>query len=389
MLGLSQWSGFIVHRLKAWIHDIDSSYSCVYCWEWQKRGALHIHVAIYANSITKRNDIFNGIRMKWITLLEEVSDRSGVDLFKKSGGRGTWRGHYDKIRATAEWVKKSVAAYLGKYLSKAQTPILDTTRYFYPSRWWGSTQNLKAIEKGARTSDKYFYLLRGAAEAAYNALEPMLRLFSDWSCGYGHKVVAGETTVAVNSSVPMLRKLFRSETMSVESKAPRSWGESLQDLRQLLDAMEGKRPDWMSGFRDDCDAYDRYRLVVEGVGGQGYVSSNDYACCIMAVCHHLNFEVVGGVWHGHGPISYWGVQAVRRVTDSVANSFNVMGGGEVDLELNAMTVPGALRPRPVEELIEAAASVDDVTVVEVSGLAFITDDASNPVSQELMAFLEA
>jgi hypothetical protein len=357
MLALSQWSGFIVHRLKAWIHDIDSSYSCVYCWEWQRRGALHIHIAVYVKAIDKRNTIFNGLRMKWITLLEDVSERSGVDLFKRAGGRGTWRGCYDKIRARAEWVRKSVASYLGKYLSKAQSPSEDKGRYFYPSRWWGSTQNLKDVEKAHRTSDEYFCLLRGEAEGAYNALSPMLELFSEWSCSYRHRVVEGSTTVAVNSSVPMIRKLFKQETFSVEQYQVPTWIESLAELKSLLEAMEGKRPDWMKGFRDECDAYDRYKLVVEGLGGQGFVSANDYACCVMAVAFHLNYHVTGGSYFGHGPISYWGLQAVRRVTDQVANSFNVMGGMAVSEALENMTVPGAVRaaksllPEGVEAIV--------------------------------------
>jgi hypothetical protein len=344
MLALSQWSGHIVHRLKSWCNGVDPTYSAVYVWEWQKRGALHLHMALYVGNPSLRQVIFSGLKGQWISLLEQVSDMAGVDLFARAGGRGTWRGRFDKIKAEAEWVKRSVGAYLGKYMSKAVCPGEEASRYFYPSRWWGSTMNLKREERAARWEDEHICLLSGDANGAYNQFAPMIELLSGWSTSYRHKVSEGETTVGFGASVPILRKLFSQEISMHELEKNPSWLDAIGELERLLDAMEAKRPDWMIGFRNECSAYDRYRSVTEGIGGFGYVSSNDYACIVMAVCQHLNSSVTGGDWHGGGPISYWGIQAVRRVTDSVMNAFNTMGSKTLEESLEKMTVPKACCP---------------------------------------------
>jgi hypothetical protein len=344
MLALSQWSGHIVHRLKSWCNGVDSTYSAIYVWEWQKRGALHLHMALYVENPSLRQVIFSGLKGQWVSLLEQVSDMAGVDLFARSGGRGTWRGRFDKIKAEAEWVKKSVGAYLGKYMSKAIHPGGEANKYFYPSRWWGSTMNLKHEEKAARWEDEHICLLSGDANGAYNQFAPLVELLSGWSTSYRHQVSEGQTTVGMGASIPLLKKLFTQEISMHELQKTPSWLEAIGELERLLDAMEEKRPDWMSGFRNECCAYDRYRSVTEGIGGAGYVSANDYACIVMAVSQHLNSSATGGDWHGRGPITYWGIQAVRRVTDSIMNAFNIMGSGTLEESLEKMTIPKSSVP---------------------------------------------
>lgn len=261
MLALSQWSGFVVHRLKSWIHDIDRSYSSVFCWEWQKRGALHLHMAVYVKDNVKRNEVYNGFKARWIDLLEQVCERSGHDVFARGANKGTWRGHFDKIRARAEWVKKSVASYLGKYLSKASGPIKDKSKFFYPSRWWGSTQNLKEIEKAARVNHEYFYLLRGEVESKYLDLRPFMELFSEWSTGYGHKVVEGETSVSYGLERNRLKEIIRSflpmrdiqENVALDdvvAEAVALWGVLLDEHPVWMErlALQGDGPRRMSRY---------------------------------------------------------------------------------------------------------------------------------------------
>lgn len=264
MLALSQWSGFVVHRLKSWIHDTAPGYSCVFCWEWQKRGALHLHMAVYVKDITKRNEIYNGFKARWVDLLEQVCKRSGIDVFKRRGGKGTWRGSFDKIRAEAEWVKKSVASYLGKYLSKATGPNRDKSRFFYPSRWWGSTQNLKEIEKSARVKHEYFYLLRGEVESKYLDVQPMLALFSEWSTGYGHKVVEGETSVSYGVERGRLKEIIRSFLPMAGIRANVNLDDVVAEAVALWKLLCYEHPVWMERLGLQGDAPRRMSRYVEG-----------------------------------------------------------------------------------------------------------------------------
>ncbi len=351
MLALSQWSGYLVHRLKAWIHDVDPDYSCVYCWEWQRRGALHLHMSVYVKENDKRNTIYNGLRTQYLWLLERICELSGVDVFKRSGGRGTWRNRLDKVRATAEWVRKSISAYLGKYMSKASAPGLDASRYFYPSRWWGSTQNLKDLEKEARTESVLYVPRSGDAEAVYLSMGPLVELLSEWSTEYRHKVMPGSTQVAMSADTKKLTEIFRSENgMRSMSKTP-GWVEAVNEFQALLRAMEQKRPDWMLGFRNECPSYDRLCKVQEGLGGDGWCNANDYACTIMACAHQLNSDATGQVWHGRYPLSYWGVKAVRDRTDRVMVEFNLMDRVELLIALEMIEMPARVRAE-IENLPE-------------------------------------
>jgi hypothetical protein len=264
MLALSQWSGFLAHRLKAWMHDIDSEYKCLFVWEWQKRGALHMHAAVYVKNIANRNRIYNEFKMQWIRLLESICERSGVDVFARGGGKGTWRGCYSKIRAEAEWVKKSVASYLGKYMSKAVKPGQDKSKFFYPSRWWGSTQNLKNLEKAARTEDEYLCSSTGQAEAAYNGMVGLMELCSEWSTSYRHKVMPGRTFVGCNTSVPLVRKLFKrglNMRALTENKTVR---ECLDEMAALTLILHNEDSDWFAGVQVDYPVITTYLKHVAG-----------------------------------------------------------------------------------------------------------------------------
>jgi hypothetical protein len=254
LLALSQWSGFVVHRFKAWMHDISNRYNCLYVWEWQKRGALHLHLVVFESNKNYRKKIFEGMKAQWIRILEQVSNRSGVDLFARRYGKGSWRGKFDKIRARAEWVRKSVAAYMGKYLSKAVRPGGERTRLFYPSRWWGCTKNLKEIERNERRTFEYFCLLPRDAESSYNSVVPLIELFSDWSTSYRHKVVAGNTTVSIGCSpsrlkeilgafIPMKEVFTHVELKDIVPEAIALWHLIIRDC-----------PDWMAGLENDSPA---------------------------------------------------------------------------------------------------------------------------------------
>lgn len=141
---IAAYSGYIVNSLKAWIAKSTPQKLDFYCWEYQRRGALHLHYCCHIPNDADRLHIINEFRGWWISCLSRVGDRSNCDLFRKNS-EWTWLSDLSKVRAVAEVCRKSPARYLAKYLSKSSTPTRGVARAFTPSRWWGTSRPLKKL----------------------------------------------------------------------------------------------------------------------------------------------------------------------------------------------------------------------------------------------------
>jgi hypothetical protein len=139
---ISDYSGYVVHRLKAWLAKRVKSKYDFYVWELQKRGALHLHYCIHIEDNSIAKFVLTHFHDEWNRILESVCEMSGVDVYEKSRG-GSWRQCKTVVQAYAQRVKKSVAAYLSKYCSKnASKP---GQQMYYPSRWWGVSRPLNKL----------------------------------------------------------------------------------------------------------------------------------------------------------------------------------------------------------------------------------------------------
>lgn len=168
---VSEWSGYIVNRMtqiirrKRW--EAYNPY-WFFVWEHQKRGALHMHwcIAVKGDNMAARRLCIE-LKNKWYALLEELSEKTQTDLFKKKGSFSTWRYDSWAWQWHCQPVTKSVAAYFSKYCSKTH----DTSRFnekrrqrgierggsdtdrkckqgvisLCPSRYWGCASNLKRL----------------------------------------------------------------------------------------------------------------------------------------------------------------------------------------------------------------------------------------------------
>lgn len=139
--GFSDWSGLIIERLTQWLRDVAPGAMWCWVWEFQERGALHVHglVAVYSKKL--RRKVKRGFAKYWKHLLHSLSDDTGIDFFARGNG-GTWRRTDRVVRATASVVRKSVRAYLAKYLSKSRSKQgsfspAGGTLPMSPLRWWG------------------------------------------------------------------------------------------------------------------------------------------------------------------------------------------------------------------------------------------------------------
>ena len=196
---IAEWSSYIVHRLKAWISTYAPGKLDFYCWEYQKRGALHLHYCVWIPSESGRSLILSKFRQWWIDVLHKVGEFTNVDLFRKDSLK-SHLSNLDKVRAIAEVCRKSPARYLAKYLSKSAEPKRGNARLFCPARFWGTSRPLKALCDS----------LTVTIEIVEGGYQKIRRLWEDvtHACassdsvtyGYRHKVGSGHTLVSYPNS---------------------------------------------------------------------------------------------------------------------------------------------------------------------------------------------
>ena len=144
-------SGAIINSLFQPIRDrYPDTNHWFFVWEYQRRGALHAHIAHYHPDECEGMLIGNILIEQWHKILCEISENSGIDLFLSAQkDRCTIRQFHQHH---TQPMRKSVAGYFSKYASKAgQKEENDYIRKFSqmypPSRFWGCSKQVKAIAK--------------------------------------------------------------------------------------------------------------------------------------------------------------------------------------------------------------------------------------------------
>ena len=197
---LARYSAFAVQRFKAWLGKRLSNNLSIYTWEWQRRGALHLHYVVHCPDREKGEYIRRNLKQEWIRILSAISTRSGVDLFAQHKGF-SWSHNKEVTKTDAQWCEKSVAAYLSKYVSKAGSSNERTPKNaFCPSRWYGVSRPLLQLLREMSFSVRLDYLRSQQALAWY---EDCLSLLEAWSVKcyeYSHRVGIGKTLVSYASA---------------------------------------------------------------------------------------------------------------------------------------------------------------------------------------------
>ncbi len=145
---LAAWSSWVVSRLSQWLRDRFPSVRFFGVWEYQRRGALHLHICVETPSPEAARWLTQIWKRRWAALIDGVSTRSGVDLWKRTDGT-TWQQKRWKLRTDAQVVEKSVSRYLSKYLGKSALACLASSA-LPPSSWWFASRNLQQAAAAAR-----------------------------------------------------------------------------------------------------------------------------------------------------------------------------------------------------------------------------------------------
>ncbi len=222
---IAAWSSYIVHRLKSWIGNYAKQKLDFYCWEYQRRGALHLHYCVHIPDSASRAFILGGFRDWWIQILHKVGQESQCDMFRKNSTK-THLGDTRCVRAVAEICRKSPARYLAKYLSKSAAPARGAARSFSPARWWGTSRPLKALCDSLTTTVEIieggFHKVRSLWEEVTHACASS----DSVTYQYRHKVGSGHTVVSYPNSPEektwLLQNLESFSPMAIISSQSRS-----------------------------------------------------------------------------------------------------------------------------------------------------------------------
>lgn len=171
---ISRYSGFVCNRVLQGVRDDSRVESWFYVWEVQKRGALHLHLCIRFRSQDDWLCLSGILYERWYSALEDVGEREGICLFEHSdSGKCTLKRYW---RYDYQLVRKSVAGYLSKYVSKGANkgtspePTKAVQRY-YPRRWWGMSRNLTQEINRRRKTVCVEGVREDSVRAALNCLE--------------------------------------------------------------------------------------------------------------------------------------------------------------------------------------------------------------------------
>lgn len=193
---IADCSALAVKRLKDWVNKRVRSPYDFYVWEFQKRGALHLHYCVYVPDATARAYILKNFKEQWQRVLEAVAVASGTDMWMRRDGSYHRTGKH-VLQAYAQVVRKSVAAYLAGYCAgKKSKRSLDNKFGWYPSRWWGMSRGLCALLEKLTEQVVEEFPTYIDARKKIEIYWDRLKLTAPKKYRYPHKVGIGMTVVS-------------------------------------------------------------------------------------------------------------------------------------------------------------------------------------------------
>lgn len=192
---VAEWSGYACNRILQVVRRHKSPIDWFYVWELQKRGALHLHMALSGVPDSELLRVGREIRKCWFRVLEEIGRRASTNMFIRRGGRGsnTYRQFLKGNRVAP--IKKSLAAYFAKYVSKgASRETKEKVVHWYPpARWWGMSRSLLRKVKNERLVVRFSGVSEQELVGLLSSALGWVRRYNPVrDCGYGFDVSYGE-----------------------------------------------------------------------------------------------------------------------------------------------------------------------------------------------------
>ncbi len=148
---LASYSGYIINRLFQHVRRSQNpDIFWFFVWEYQKRGALHLHICLASQEKELSSQIGEEMLQDWHQILCDISQKSGICMFSDASKKScTIKKNHQNLN---QEMRKSCGAYFSKYASKGEnieenSYIKKFSKMYPPSQFWGSSRNLKNLCK--------------------------------------------------------------------------------------------------------------------------------------------------------------------------------------------------------------------------------------------------
>jgi len=226
---IANWSAYAVQLVQWWLGKRSSSKLAIYCWEFQKRGALHLHYAIACPDKTAAEYIVSNWKAQWTRVIDAIGKKSGVDMWRKNANY-THAGDKSVLQADAQYCKKSIANYLAKYVSKSQQQYESNHwKECKPSRYWGVSRPLNAILKQMTTTQEVSLGSRHEWEASYEDCLSAMTAWAKKSYSYGDKYQNAKVVVGYANPGELSWLSMKVSASIMKMEQPLSRSQSVED----------------------------------------------------------------------------------------------------------------------------------------------------------------
>lgn len=134
---LSEYSSYASKTLTNWLTRRAPSCAWMYTWEFQGRGALHIHLVVEV-PLQVSEYIQSHFKDEWNRILRAICRLSGTNLYAKTA---TYSHKNETTQADVTICTREPSRYISKYISKGNTHAKAFGR-FPPKTWYQISRSL-------------------------------------------------------------------------------------------------------------------------------------------------------------------------------------------------------------------------------------------------------
>jgi len=174
-------SGYTINRLFQVVRrKFGACKNWFFVWEYQKRGALHLHICVWHKDKHISAKIGVYLVQQWYKILQDIQDKTCVDMFVRKDKK-TYTPK-QKWQSRNEPMRKSAGGYFSKYASKASNKKERNHIYYLaskypPSRFWGSSQSVKIIVKAEAFDFRFESHKSDYSEKFYDGIRAIIAEF--------------------------------------------------------------------------------------------------------------------------------------------------------------------------------------------------------------------
>jgi len=134
---LAEFSTYATKTLCNWLTRREPGCKWLYCWEFQGRGALHLHLVCEV-SLSNSQYIKASFRDEWDRILRSIGKFADTNLYQKTE---TYFNKKEDLQVDVTVCDREPSRYVSKYVSKSSTSAKGFNR-FPPRQWFQVSRSL-------------------------------------------------------------------------------------------------------------------------------------------------------------------------------------------------------------------------------------------------------